>query len=33
VVDVVDESANDNFPDLIVKFNVGVHSYTNPLGV
>ena len=33
VVDVVAESALDNFPDLIVKFNVGVHSYTNPLGV
>jgi hypothetical protein len=33
VVDVVEESANDAYPDLIVKFNVGVHSYTNPLGV
>lgn len=33
VVDVVDESALDAFPDLIVKFNVGVHSYNNPLGV
>jgi len=33
VVDVVAESALDPFPDLIVKFNVGVHSYTNPLGV
>ena len=33
VVDVVAESALDNYPDLIVKFNVGVHSYTNSLGV
>ena len=33
VVDVVAESALDNYPDLIVKFNVGVHSYTNALGV
>lgn len=33
VVDVVAESALDNYPDLIVKFNVGVHSYNNPLGV
>jgi hypothetical protein len=33
VVDVVAESALDNYPDLIVKFNLGVHSYTNPLGV
>ena len=33
VVDVVAESAQDNYPDLIVKFNLGVHSYTNPLGV
>lgn len=33
VVDVVAESALDAYPDLIVKFNVGVHSYTNPLGV
>ena len=33
VVDVVAESAQDNYPDLIVKFNLGVHSYTNALGV
>jgi hypothetical protein len=33
VVDVVAESALDNYPDLIVKFNVGVHSYNNSLGV
>jgi hypothetical protein len=33
IVDVPAESANDPFPDLIVKFNVGVHSYTNSLGV
>jgi len=33
VVDVVEESALDAYPDLIVKFNVGVHSYTNALGV
>lgn len=33
VVDVVAETADDNYPDLIVKFNVGVHSYNNALGV
>jgi hypothetical protein len=33
IVDVPQEGALDAFPDLIVKFNVGVHSYTNPLGV
>ena len=33
VVDVVAATANDNYPDLIVKFNFGVHSYYNPLGV
>ena len=33
IVDVVAETATDTYPDLIVKFNVGVHSYTNPLGV
>jgi hypothetical protein len=33
VVDVVAASAQDAYPDLIVKFNVGVHSYTNQLGV
>ena len=33
IVDVVSETALDNFPDVIVKFNMGVHSYTNSLGV
>ena len=33
VVDVVAATATDNYPDLIVKFNFGVHSYNNPLGV
>ena len=33
VVDVVAASANDAYPDLIVKFNFGVHSYYNQLGV
>lgn len=33
VVDVVSSSALDAYPDLIVKFNMGVHSYTNSLGV
>lgn len=33
VVDVVALTANDAYPDLIVKFNFGVHSYYNPLGV
>lgn len=33
VVDVVAATANDNYPDLIVKFNFGVHSYYNQLGV
>lgn len=33
IVDVVGASINDTYPDLIVKFNVGVHSYNNPLGV
>ena len=33
VVDVVAATANDSYPDLIVKFNFGVHSYYNPLGV
>ena len=33
VVDVVSETATDTYPDLIVKFNVGVHSYNNSLGV
>ena len=33
VVDVVAATATDNYPDLIVKFNFGVHSYYNQLGV
>ena len=33
VVDVVALTALDNYPDLIVKFNFGVHSYNNPVGV
>ena len=33
IVDVVAETATDAYPDIIVKFNVGVHSYTNSLGV
>lgn len=33
VVDVVVESANDAFPDLIVKFNEGAHSYNFATGV
>jgi hypothetical protein len=33
IVDVVSASATDAYPDIIVKFNMGVHSYTNSLGV
>jgi hypothetical protein len=33
VVDVVAESASDAFPDLIVKFNEGAHSYNFATGV
>jgi hypothetical protein len=33
VVDVVPETANDAYPDLIVKFNFGTHSYYNATGV
>jgi hypothetical protein len=33
VVDVVAATATDAYPDLIVKFNFGVHSYYNQLGV
>lgn len=33
IVDVVSETALDAYPDIIVKFNMGVHSYTNSLGV
>ena len=33
IVDVVSETANDAYPDLIVKFNQGVHSYLFSTGV
>lgn len=33
VVDVVRDTINDEYPDLIVKFNAGVHSYTTSTGV
>ena len=33
VIDVVEGTENDNFPEFIVKFNVGVHAYDNSLGV
>jgi hypothetical protein len=33
IVDVSSATALDAFPDLIVKFNFGVHSYYNQLGV
>ena len=33
VVDVVAGTENDDFPEFIVKFNVGVHAYDNSLGV
>ena len=33
IVDVVAESATDSYPDLIVKFNEGAHSYTFATGV
>ena len=33
IVDVVAATANDAYPDLIVKFNATVHSYNNFLGV
>ena len=33
IVDVVAATANDSYPDLIVKFNATVHSYNNFLGV
>lgn len=33
IVDVVRGTEGDPFPEFIVKFNVGVHSYTNSLGV
>ena len=33
VIDVVEGTENDNFPEFIIKFNVGVHAYDNSLGV
>jgi len=33
IVDVVRGTEGDTYPEFLVKFNVGVHSYTNPLGV
>ena len=33
IVDVVDGTQTDDYPEFIVKLNVGVHSYTNSLGV
>jgi hypothetical protein len=33
IVDLVRGTESDLFPEFIVKFNIGVHSYDNPLGV
>ena len=33
IVDVVRGTENDDYPEFIVKFNVGVHSYDNSLGL
>lgn len=33
IVDVVRGTESDTYPEFIVKFNVGVHAYNNPLGV
>lgn len=33
IIDVVPGTENDAYPELLVKFNVGVHSYNNSLGV
>jgi hypothetical protein len=33
IVDVVRGTESDDYPEFIVKFNLGVHSYYNPLGV
>ena len=33
IVDVVQGTQTDDYPEFIVKLNVGVHSYTNSLGV
>lgn len=33
IVDVVRGTESDTYPEFVVKFNVGVHSYSNSLGV
>jgi hypothetical protein len=33
IVDVVQGTQTDDYPEFIAKLNVGVHSYNNPLGV
>tara|TARA_R100001510_G_C7651824_1_gene209601 strand:- start:378 stop:1040 length:663 start_codon:yes stop_codon:yes gene_type:complete len=33
IVDVVRGTETDTYPEFLVKFNVGVHSYHNPLGI
>lgn len=33
IIDVVEGTEGDSFPEFIVKFNVGVHSYDNSLGI
>jgi len=33
IIDVVAGTEDDTYPEFIVKWNVGVHSYQNPLGV
>lgn len=33
IVDLVHGTESDNYPEFVVKFNLGVHSYYNPLGV
>jgi len=33
IIDVVRGTESDPFPEFLVKLNVGVHAYTNPLGV
>lgn len=32
IVDIVNETATDTYPDLIVKLNTGFHAYQNPVG-
>jgi hypothetical protein len=33
IIDIVRGTESDPYPEFIVKLNVGVHSYTNPLGL